>query len=233
MDTRLHRRTFGEFGEAYRAFRRTDAHAVEIEAAVREAKKPLLLVDGTTDVKYFIRAMALLGYHGTFANIEMRQVGGDGNLKNAWKALAAGDILRQTVVLLHDCESSVSPCDRDNLHRRKVPLIEDHPIHRGIENLFDRSSLKRAIAHKPAFVDIVAQHETTERGQRKTIPEQWKINDDEKSNLCNWFCENGTIEDFRHFRQLFDELVRIPGMLEVVAVDVTDETRAGGAPMDP
>ena len=25
-------------------------------------------------------------------------------------------------------------------------------------------------------------------------------------NLCNWFCENGTAEDFKHFRVIFDLL---------------------------
>ena len=220
---------FSEFGEAYRAFRKTDAHAMEIKEAVRSAKKPLLLVDGATDVKYLIRAMTLLDYHGNLADMEIRQGGGEGNLKNAWKTLVAGDVLRQTVVLFHDCESSVSPCDRNNLHRRKMPLIEDHPIRRGIENLFGRKSLERAIAHKPAFVDIVAEHETTERGQRRTIPEQWKINDDEKSNLCDWFCKNGTAEDFRYFRRLFDELGRIPSLLAVVAVDVADGVSARGS----
>lgn len=197
---------FSEFGEAYRAFKKTAAHVMEITAAVREANKPVLFVDGTTDVKYLIRAMTLLDCHGKLADIEIRQGGGEGNLKHAWKALAAGDVLRQTVVLLHDCESSVSPCDRDNVHRRKVALIEDHPIRRGIENLF----------------------ETTERGQQRTIPEQWKINDDEKSNLCDWFCENGTAEDFRHFRGVLDELGLIPGMLEVVAVDIADRVPARG-----
>ena len=139
---------------------------MEIATVVREANKPVLLVDGATDVKYLIRAMTLLD-DGKLANIEIRQGGGEGSLKHAWKALTTGDVLRQTVVLLHDCESSVSPCDRDNVHRRKVTLIEDHPIRRGTENLFSEKSLGLAMAHKPAFVDIVAEHETIERGQQR------------------------------------------------------------------
>ena len=51
------------------------------------------------------------------------------------------------------------------------------------------------------------------------MPEQWKINDDEKSDLCDWICENGTVEDFRFFEGILDEFRRIPGMVRAVAAD--------------
>ena len=217
---------FSEFGEAYRAFKKTNTYLADIEEAVRRAEKPLVFVDGTTDVKYIVRAMDLLGWHKTLHDVEIRAGGGDGNLKNAWKALTTVPVVRQTVVLLHDCESKASSCDSANVFRRSVPPIENHPILRGIENLFSRATLARAVAYKSAFVDVVAEHLVTERGRRKTIPEQWKINQDEKSNLCDWLCENGTVEDFRGFDKVFDEFRQVPGMIRAVVADGVDEVAA-------
>ena len=38
------------------------------------------------------------------------------------------------------------------------------------------------------------------------VPEKWTVNDDEKKNLCDWICENGTAEDFASFTVVFDLL---------------------------
>ena len=160
-----------------------------------------------------------LGEQEMLESIEMRDGGGDGNLKKAWKTLTTSDVIQQAVVLLHDCESSVSSRERGNVVQRKIPLIQYHPIQRGIENLFGRETLERARTYSPAFVDIVEEHEHTERGQRKTVPEQWTINRDEKSNLCNWLCAEGTREDFQHFQTIFDELRKIPGLFSPAATD--------------
>ena len=210
---------FGEFGDAYRAFKRTNTHSVEIRAEVEKAKIPLVFVDGTTDIRYIIRAADLLGRQDILQSIEIRDGGGDGNLKTAWRTLTTVDVIRQAVVLLHDCESSASSCDRGNVFRRKVPLIKCNPIKTGIENLFSMETLKRAITYKSAFIDIVEEHECIERGQRKIVPERWMINKDEKGNLCNWLCEKGTMQDFRHFPTIFDELRNIPGLYPSATTD--------------
>ena len=208
---------FSEFGDAYRAFKRTNTHSTEIRAEVERAKKPLVFVDGVTDITYITRAAELLGRKDILQCIEMRAGGGDGNLKTAWRTLTTVDIIHEAVVLLHDCESRVSSCDRNNVFRRKAPSIERHPIRRGIENLFSKETLKKAIAHKSAFIDIVEEHESTERGRRKIIPEQWIVNKDEKSNLCDWLCQEGTPEDFRYFEMVLDELRKIPNLLPVAS----------------
>ena len=75
------------------------------------------------------------------------------------------------------------------------------------------------MTHKSAFIDIVEEHEYTERGQRKTVPEQWTINKDDKSDLCNWLCKKGTLEDFQHFQTILDELRKIPGLFSPAATD--------------
>ena len=210
---------FGEFGDAYQAFTRTNTHSAEIRAEVEKAKKPLVFVDGTTDIKYLTRAAELLGWQNMLESIEIRDGRGDGNLHKAWKTLTTSDVIREAVVLLHDCESRASSRDKGNVFQRKIPLIKYHPIQRGIENLFSRETLKRAMTHKSAFIDIVEEHEYTERGQRKTVPEQWTINKDDKSDLCNWLCKKGTLEDFQHFQTILDELRKIPGLFSPAATD--------------
>ena len=210
---------FSEFGDAYKAFKKTKAHLAEMEETIRRTENPLVFVDGTTDVKYFRRAMELLGGWDDLCDTEFRDGGGDGNLKNAWKTLTKVDVVRQTVVLLHDCDSNARPNDAGNVFRRKIPLVDGHPIRRGIENLFSMETLDKARQHKSEFVDTVAEHATTERGQERTIPEEWKINGDEKTNLCEWLCANGTAEDFQYFAKIFDDLRHVPGIVRGATAD--------------
>ena len=218
---------FSEFGNAYRVFKKTDTYLTEIEAKVRESERPLVFVDGTTDIKYITHAMTLLGWHDTRNAIEIRDGGGDGNLKNAWKTLTKMSVVRQAVVLLHDCDSAASPKTSGNVLRRKVPRVEEHPIRKGIENLFSRETLSRAMECRPAFVDVVAEHEVTERGQRKRVPERWEVNADEKTNLCEWLCEHGTVDDFQHFHKIHLVLSQIPGVIGVAVAENADRVGTG------
>ena len=61
--------------------------------------------------------------------------------------------------------------------------------------------MEKALAHKADFIDIEEQHSKTERGQQVLIAEKWTVNEDEKTNLCNWLCDEGTVDDFRSFEE--------------------------------
>ncbi len=82
--------------------------------------------------------------------------------------------------------------------------------------------------HKAAFVDVRAEHEVTERGQRRVVPERWAVNEDEKGNLCEWLCENGTAVDFRHFDRIRQELSDIPGVIRVEVNENDDDGEGVG-----
>ena len=208
---------FGEFEEAYHAFRDTRRYLADFRAAVEKADRPIVFVDGTTDVKYLTRASALLGFKHELNQIELRAIGGDGNLRNAWKGLktsAIPGLVRHMVVLLHDCDSSVGNEDGDNVFRRKIQLLEEHPIKAGMENLFSRQTIEEAKLHKAAFVDIDPARTMTVRGEDVEVAESWTINEDEKTNLCNWICDNGSAENFDNFRVVFDVLRKIPGLFQ-------------------
>ena len=203
---------FREFGEAYRVFADRRRHAEIIPAEVRDLQQPVIYVEGETDVKYLTRAAELLGMQNLLEEAQLRDGGGSGNLKKVWKALTVVDFEHRTVILLHDCDGDVHSSARANVFQRIIPPIESHPIHKGIENLFSRETLGRAREHRPAFIDIVEAHKSTLRGKSQLIPEQWTVNKNEKVNLCKWLCENGTDDDFEHFRVILNDLYENLGL---------------------
>ena len=74
------------------------------------------------------------------------------------------------------------------------------------KNLFSKATLEKALSYKPEFIDISEAHHEKVRGNVQAISEKWVVNEDEKTNLSNWLCENGTTEDFQHFQSIFDLL---------------------------
>ena len=118
------------------------------------------------------------------------------------------------MVLLHDPESGVGNKSEGNIHKRKMPHFGEHPITKGVENLFSRSTLEKAQRECLGFIDVVPSYTMMERGKEVPVPESWSVNDDEKRNLCDWLCDKGTREGFRHFERVFEILEQIDIPLE-------------------
>ena len=199
---------FTEFGDAFRAFASTSKFSDDIRAAVRNAQTPILYLEGKTDVQYIRRAAELLGQNSILAGIEIDEREGGGNLKNTWEAVKnlPTALVPRKVMLLHDSDFTGDSQSIGNRFRLKIPFQADNPIERGIENLFSGESLMQAMEHKPDFIDVAEAHPGRIRGILQTVPEKWVANEDEKTNLCKWLCENGTAEDFEHFQVVFDLL---------------------------
>ena len=209
---------FSEFGVAYQAFAETRRHSDEMRVAVREAQIPLVFVDGITDVRYHKKAAELLGFESMLTEVVFRD--GSGMLKQIWTGLSKNHVNHEKVIILHDPEERVESDTRANVYRRRIEKIENHPVKTGVENLFSRGTLERAIEHHPAFIDITESHQKTERGTTVEVLETWIVNKDEKTNLCNWLCDNGTAEDFEHFRPTLEML---QGFLAAMSIeDVRD-----------
>ena len=198
---------FSEFGDAFEAMSATRTFATEIRVAIESASPPVVIVEGTTDMDYVKTAAMLLDKTESLARVGLLDGGGQGKMDKLWKTFTEpiSEVLPRQVLLLYDCDKSIEPESHGPLDRRALPL-QDNPLSAGIENLFTRSTLERAIDHKSAFVDITESHEVLERGVPKTVPEIWKINDNEKRNLCDWICENGTADDFEGFHLIFELL---------------------------
>ena len=199
---------FTEFGDAYQAFTATSKFSDDIRTAVGNAQSPILYMEGKSDVQYLIRAADLLGQNPTLGAIEVDEREGGGNLKKIWEAVKnlPVSIVPRKVVLLHDCDYEGPDQTKENRFRRTIPYQSEHPIETGIENLFSKATLEKALDYKPEFIDVAEAHQEKVRGRVQAIPEKWVANEDEKTNLCNWLCENGTAEDFQHFQAIFDLL---------------------------
>ncbi len=198
---------FEEIGRAFLAFRATSEFLDEVQARVRQAQRPILFVEGQTDRDYLQRAAKLLEKEHVLCEFEVHAAGGAGQLKTIWKSLAnLPKGVARAVVLLHDPESEVSNKDEGNICKRKMPHFEEHPILKGVENLFNRETLERARGQSAKFIDIDWERERTERGESVTVPESWSVNENEKRNLCDWLCAQGAREDFRYFEAVFDLL---------------------------
>ena len=199
---------FTEFGDAYRAFSGTSKFSDDVRMAIRGAQGPILYLEGTTDVRYLKQAAELLGRVGMLAGVEVDEREGGGNLRNIWNAIKnlPEALVPRKVMLLHDSDFSGQFQTVGSRYRLKIPFQNDNPIEKGIENLFGRETLLKVIEHKPDFIDVIEAHPERVRGVVQTVPEKWVVNGDEKTNLCSWLCENGTVEDFRHFQVIFDLL---------------------------
>lgn len=199
---------FSEFGNAYQAFTETSKFSDDIRTAIESAPKPLLFVEGTTNVKYLQTASKLLGKEELLERIDIRDGNGKDNLRGAWNSLvqlskSLPQFPLRKVMLLFDCDYEYRGGikDKGNLSRRKIPQQSDHPLEKGIENLFSKATLEKA----REFL-IITQATETRDGRDIPLPEKWCVNEKHKTNLCNWLCEHGKDDDFQHFQTVFDLL---------------------------
>ena len=152
-------------------------------------KKPMVLVEGETDEKYFKAAAEALGID--LKGIIFQWVGrlndkghaehtGDKSLNNTAAFLKANpQVCTNSIMLLYDCDTNKPDEDHEGLYIRKLPLQEGALMKCGIENLlvlpenFDVSPFKDKQTTKDGY------------GMNKTIE---KLN---KQDLCNYLIANG------------------------------------------
>ncbi len=197
---------FSEFENAYQSFTATRKFSSDIRKAIQDAQGPIIFVEGKTDQKYLQKASELLGQEEMLEKISIQDGEGSSNLKMIWKLPKLPNFPAQKIILLFDGDSGVDKGSKGNIFKRKIPQYRDHPIKKGIENLFSKKTLEKALKHKSAFINIASKYTKTERGKLKTIPEEWTIDENEKTNLCDWLCKNGTADNFQHFQVIFDLL---------------------------
>ena len=224
---------FSEFGSAYKSLTETGKFLDDVQKAIKESQKPVVFMDGVTDVTYLRKAAEWLGKQAILETVELRDGGGSGELDKIlkssegldklWKKFDSklSEIIPQKVILLHDCDKPGHGTE-GKVFKRNIPKQQTHPVQKGIENLFEKATLEEARKVKRAFIDITAEHKETVRGAEKTVPEKWEVNKHEKTNLCNWLCENGMAEDFKHFQVIFD-------LLEEILTDDRETTTAVSA----
>ena len=217
---------FSEFGSAYRSLTETTKFSEDIRQAIVDAAKPVLFVEGALDIRYIQKAAEILDQQQMLADFQVRDGGGYGGLNNIWKHYdqRLSEVTPQKIILLYDCDEP--RCDSKGiLCRQEIPRQDNHPLKKGIENLFGQKTLNRARCNNRAFIDITPEITKTERGVDITIPEEWAINPDEKTNLCNWLCDNGTVDDFQHFQCVFDLLEELLDLAEPSRAEQSKDKR--------
>jgi predicted ATP-binding protein involved in virulence len=202
---------FSEFDAAYNSFKISQKYESEIKEAIEKSRKPILFVEGDYDIKYFETASRLLGKQAILDELEIKDSGGYGGLDNVKKHFNTklAEITPQKILLLYDCDIPKPDTTKGNVVTKVIPKQDDTPICKGIENLFCRETIEKAKNAKSDFIDITEEHTKTERGEKVIIPEKWDVNKSEKKNLCDWLCENGDVNDFNRFTQVFEIIEEI------------------------
>lgn len=201
---------FSEFEAAYKHMQESARFQEDVRYRIEACHKPVLYLEGTTDIDYLTKAGELLGKADLVEKFELVDAVGCPHLNKIWDTYKThlGATIQQKWLLLYDCDAGKPASNNGNLFRRTIAQ-QPHKIGSGIENLFSDTTIQRAMDHKPAFVDVTSGHVIVERGVETVIPETWKINRDEKRNLCDWLCENGTADDFERFSLVFDILEEV------------------------
>jgi hypothetical protein len=197
---------FSEFEVAFDKMRETAAFDAHVRSQVERSTAPSVYVEGTTDIDYITAAAEALGQSVTLAGIALFDGGGSGNLDKIWDARKAlSTSLNHSIVLVYDCDTARQAGSHERITRHVLGKL-DRRVDCGIENLFPDSLMRQAMQHSRAFLDVTPETTRTVRGVAVHSPESWRVNKDEKRNLCDWVIANAAPEDFEGFRLLLDML---------------------------
>lgn len=196
---------FSEFDNAYAILKDTEKFDNDMSQQVKEAQKPIVFVEGDYDIRYIKKASELFNKEELINKVTFIDADGYQNFNNIWKHKTnLFKAIPQKMMLLYDCDTKINEDTKENIYKKIIPYIENNLFDRGIENLFPKETIMKAMNHKKAFIDYTAETKQTRRGVESTIPEKYDINPDEKGNLCDWLCENGSEKDFTYFDKIFE-----------------------------
>lgn len=202
---------FSEFVAAYEAFKETTSHRKEITKEILQHAKPILFVEGDYDIRYLVKAAAILGKTEILDRVQLKDGVGYGNLDKIWKSYnnSISEVVPNKILLLYDCDTNKQNAQKNLVFKRVLPTNEESPIAIGIENLFTPDTIAKIEAERPQYIDAIEASTKRIRGVETNIPASKYVNKDEKGNMCNWLCENGTADDFSSFMVAFDIIEEI------------------------
>lgn len=202
---------FSEFIAAYEAFKATTNHREEISREIQQHAKPVVFVEGDYDIRYLVKAADLLGKTDVLESIQLKDGVGFGNLDKIWKSYnnSISEVVPNKIILLYDCDTNKQNTHKNMVFKRVLPTYPDSPIRIGVENLFPEDTIDKIERERPQYIDVKEASSKRIRGVESHIPASKSINRDEKGNMCNWLCENGSIEDFINFSIAFDVIEEV------------------------
>lgn len=194
---------FSEFENAYNILKNTTKFEDNLKLTILKNIKPIIYVEGPTDVLYIKKAYEL--YEKSMKDFDIEIIGektsfGTKNsnnkaLSNAQKLLSTNlNLLKQKVILLNDPEESIEEKDYESiLYIRKMTPFNHNPLQKGIENLFAKDFIDKVEKEFPNDFSFLMKSGTKQN---------FKI-DSNKQTICDWICSNGTKEDFKNFEVIF------------------------------
>ncbi|MDE5926604.1 MAG: AAA family ATPase [Helicobacter sp.] len=207
---------FSEFQSAYTILQNTETFEKDLEQKIRSLNKPIVFVEGPTDVKYIKRACELFGRQdlldGNCIRIDIvgeqtsngTKSSNDVALKQAAMFLKANpNLIPNKILLLNDPENNINYGEKyssDILFIDKMPFFDNNPIKKGVENLFPQETIEKIIRRANEMIYYTATNK--EGTENKT----YVIRDGCKMQVCDWLCENGTKEDFKNFESVIEIL---------------------------
>ncbi|EAI4316590.1 hypothetical protein A0X14_02830 [Campylobacter coli] len=202
--TRISAERFSEFKKAYNTFTSTKTFEEDIKENIAKSKLPLVFVEGDYDTRYIEHICKLFQREEILNSITLSDVNGYENLNKIWKNEKVIEYFDKKILLLYDCDTEVENKDSNNIFKRIIPPQKDALFDRGIENLFSKETIYKIRKANSQYIDFTPLHEAEVRGKKENIPDKYSVNKDEKGNLCNWICENGTEEDFENFKVILE-----------------------------
>lgn len=179
---------FGEFEESFNLYRKTAKFEEDLHQKIRETQKPLILVEGKTDIKFLQKAFELKGKTEWLQNIDIDEIGitqedgqvkfgGDSSLEKGFEFLKHNlNAISRKVLFLYDCDTRITRQQIANITKDKVPCnTENTKIKKGSENLLN--------------VELFTEEFYTTREKEDDYGGSHIIQNFEKNKFCDYICE--------------------------------------------
>jgi predicted ATP-binding protein involved in virulence len=201
---------FAEFKDLFSAISETQTYLVSVNTEIKESQLPIVFVEGNYDIKYLTKTIELF-YADQALLSQFRFADGEGwgNLDKIWASMNSkvANVLTSKTLLLYDCDTKKSNTDNGRISKRTIPINQNNPIKKGIENLLSIETIEKLETGNPCYIDITPATTKKIKGVDVAILEVREVNKDEKRNICDWLCQNGTRKDFEGFKPAIDIIV--------------------------
>jgi hypothetical protein len=200
---------FSEFGKSFEFFKATKAFEEELQTKVQgllsASSKPMVLLEGKTDLMYINKALRSLGRNDLLERIDIDQVGINSNKGSENSGSSALEkieniyankksLLKHKLLLLYDCDTNKQYRNEGNLFVEAITKNEnDCAFPKGIENLLSACLLKSDyfVQNKSRFYRITKK----DYEFNSTTVEEF-----DKDEFCKWICEErDNANDFKNF----------------------------------
>lgn len=231
---RIETEKFGEFEKTFNEIINTKKFEDEILTQIAKANKPIVYVEGPTDVYYIKKAAELRGFSNLLERVILESISSESGNENggsSWLTKIADvfaakpSLLVQSMLLIYDPDEKIADKKQKEVTEKTSGKIvlktleksSDTPLGKngkkiGIEGLFPKSLIGKADQN-------LFEENTTRKGEQ-TVRNSFCIADGCKSKLCDWICENATKEDFANFEQIFvmiQEIIKLPSDVNIHA----------------